>query len=165
MSSSVNGITEKVISGEEILNFIKESYDTNAKMKLEYGKEELTKYEDASGFIEFTYKEVHQSIYVIVGSVKDNNNNNENEVITSEKYTWLSMYSTENNVEIMKTIINHFGGWIDENDCDDIGYYYVLSNPNRDIPPVIEVTMEEIYEKFGGIVKIVKDKSKETSEF
>lgn len=32
-----------------------------------------------------------------------------------------------NSVEIIQKIIEHFGGgWIDENDCDDVTYYPIM---------------------------------------
>ena len=69
--------------------------------------------------------------------------------------TYLSLGYDDEAVEIMNMIVQHFGGWIDENDCDDNLYTYVGKNKESETP-VIHVTMEEIYEKFGGIVIIDK---------
>jgi hypothetical protein len=59
-------------------------------------------------------------------------------------------------VEIIKDIVTHFGGWIDENDCDDKEFYPILKNEDGNIKPIIYITKEELYEKFGGIVIIKK---------
>lgn len=37
----------------------------------------------------------------------------------------LSLSYYDRSVEIMKEILEEFGGWLDENDCDDIGYRYI----------------------------------------
>lgn len=37
----------------------------------------------------------------------------------------ISLGLWNNAVEIITEICNHFGGWIDENDCDEIGYKYI----------------------------------------
>ena len=39
--------------------------------------------------------------------------------------TYISMNYNKENVEIMKSICKHFGGWIDENDCDNETYYFL----------------------------------------
>ena len=39
--------------------------------------------------------------------------------------TFLSLGKWGHSVEIIKAIAEHFGGWVDENDCDDIPYYWV----------------------------------------
>ena len=56
----------------------------------------------------------------------------------------------------MRDLVSQFGGWIDENDCDDEDYYPISKDTDGNITPVILVTMEEIYQKFGGVV-IIKD--------
>lgn len=55
----------------------------------------------------------------------------------------------------MKKIVTEFGGWLDENDCDDEPYYPVDKNPDGSIKPIIRVTMEEINTKFGDTVLII----------
>ena len=72
--------------------------------------------------------------------------------------TSLSLGKWNSSVEIIKDIVTHFGGgWIDEDDCDSEDYYPIESNPDGSIKPVIKVTMQDIYDKFGGIV-VITDK-------
>jgi hypothetical protein len=153
MSVNTHGITKEVVDAEEILNFIKTKYDTNASMRLDYSKGEEIKYFRATGRIKFNDGDDNRSLFVIVDSVREEHQKG---IISSEKYTWLDLGCYGNSVEIMKSIINHFGGWVDDNDCDEEGYYYIPANPDRNVPQMIRVTMQEIYDKFGGIVIITK---------
>ena len=68
--------------------------------------------------------------------------------------TYISLSCWGNSIEIIKKIASHFGGWMDENDCDDEEYYEV--SPTGEKIEVKMVTMQEIYEKFGEIV-IIKE--------
>ena len=71
--------------------------------------------------------------------------------------TTISLGRDKNSVDIIKTLVAQFGGgWIDENDCDDNDFYPIEMDADGNIKPVIYVTMEEIYEKFGGVV-IIKE--------
>lgn len=162
------------IKPEEILNFVKQKFDTNAKMsKIDesnlglksekdyvyesYDNDPYTKSWSTS--ICFNYKGENRNIFYVYS----NYNAYEN-LAMYKKYGLESMVKSETttlilgcwgtSVEIMRTIVEEFGGWIDENDCDDIQYEPVVKNPDGTIKPVIRVTIEEVYEKFGGIVII-----------
>lgn len=41
---------------------------------------------------------------------------------------WLSLGMWGNSVEIMKYLCHTFGGYIDENDCDDEGFYPIMEH-------------------------------------
>lgn len=43
----------------------------------------------------------------------------------ASKTTYLSIRCWGNSVEILKGICEEFGGWLDENDCDDNDYYRI----------------------------------------
>jgi hypothetical protein len=45
-------------------------------------------------------------------------------MIKSEK-THLSLGNWGSSVEILESIVKKFGGWLDENDCDNIPYRYI----------------------------------------
>jgi len=78
-------------------------------------------------------------------------------MVLSETTTIISFCDTDN-VDIIKQMIAHFGGgWLDENNCDDISFYPIELNVDSTIKPVKYVTMKEIYDKFGCIV-VIKDK-------
>lgn len=164
------------VTQEEILNFIRQRFYINATMdinKVVYGK--VDNYDDIQamydnsnivtseqGFIDFidVNGDVRKLFYLY-----NNHNYYENkeyykernliDMVTSEK-TYLSLGYWGNAVEIMKQLVTEFGGWIDENDCDDITFYPIKKQSDTSIKPVIKVTMEDIYNKFGGIVVITK---------
>ena len=75
------------------------------------------------------------------------------EDMVKSETTYLSLGCYGNSVEIIHRIISEFGGgWLDENDCDNISYYWI--NGNKEYKPPRCVTMKEVYEKFGEIVII-----------
>jgi hypothetical protein len=45
--------------------------------------------------------------------------------MVKSEVTYLSLGHWASSVDILKTIAAHFGGWLDENDCDDNPYYWV----------------------------------------
>ena len=45
--------------------------------------------------------------------------------------TYISLGCWGSSVQILKDIIEEFGGWIDENDCDDKSFYYVRKKSSR----------------------------------
>lgn len=164
------------IRPEEILNFIKQKFDVNVKMslidELNLGLKSENDYiyesydddpyrKSWSTSFHFTYKGENRMIYYIY----HNYNTYENldiykqyglEDMVKSETTHLILGCWGASVEIMRAIVEEFGGWIDENDCDNIEYEPVIKNPDGTIKPVIRVTMNEIYEKFGGIVIIDK---------
>lgn len=74
-------------------------------------------------------------------------------------YTYLSLGYNEEATIIMKELLYYFGGWYEENDCDDnMGGCLIpyQSSPNEGYKPPRFVTMKDIYEKFGEFV-IIKD--------
>lgn len=160
------------VKPEEVLNFIKQKYDANAMSDVK------RRYDD----YEFTWKHEKygdEKPYTESGSIyfKDGDNNrklfyyytNVNSFENLELYSELGledMVKSEttqlilgywgNSANIMTDLATEFGGWIDENDCDDESYYPIIKNSEGSIRPVIYVTMDEIYEKFGGVVVIKK---------
>lgn len=77
------------------------------------------------------------------------------DMVYSEK-TYISLGNSGSSVEIIKKITEHFGGWLDENDCDDKEYYYIEKQDSSE-PPLF-MTTEELKEHFGRNVIIVDRK-------
>ena len=72
--------------------------------------------------------------------------------------TSLSLGCWGSSVEIITELVAQFGGgWVDNNDCDSEEYYPVELNVDGSIKPVIVITRQELYDKFGGIVIIKED--------
>lgn len=165
------------IKPEEVLNLIKQKYDKNAVSCVKYYSYGLDKdkewiqerYDNSgkrltwSGFINFKDGEEDRSIFYCY----TNHNSYENlgfyseyglEDMVKAQTTYISMGYHESSVDIIKSIVTEFGGWIDESNWDDEEYYPIIKNEDGTIKPVFYVTMEEIYDKFGGVVIIDKTK-------
>lgn len=164
------------IEPEKILNFIKFKYDKNATSdvktqkykpfrELSFVKErygDSTYWECTSGTIHFKDGEDTRTLFYSYNNMNSYENiefyaqNGLEEMVKSET-TCISLGCWGNSVDIIKSIVTEFGGWIDENDCDDKEYYPILKDSNGKIKPVIYITMEDIYKKFGGVVIIKKE--------
>jgi hypothetical protein len=175
MGVDTKGRLKGFITHEEVLNFIKQKYDENAVsyVKLEnYGSDKdkewiKERYDESgnwlswSGFINFKDDEENRSLFYCY----TNHNAYENlefyseyglEDMVKEQTTSISLGFHGNSVDIIKSLVIEFGGWLDENDCDDEQYYPIIKNHDGTIKPVFRVTMNDIYEKFGGVVIIEK---------
>jgi len=175
MGVEVRGKLKGYISPQEVLNFIQQTIDSNAKSYVrirdcgiadyDWIKERYdttNKWIIINGYIDFTDKNGEsRSLFYCYKNV----NSYENLEYYS-KYGLEDMVKSETtdimldchgeSVNVIKSIVTEFGGWIDENDCDDEEYYPIEKDSNGNIKQVFHVTMEDIYEKFGGIVIIDK---------
>lgn len=175
MGLDVHGKLIGNVRHEEVFNFIRQKIDANAvdyvkseehdMIKVSWGHikyGECDKWVTTSGFISFTTKDGNsRSLFYCY----DNINSLENlkyysdlglaDMVKAET-TFISLGYNGEAVEIIKQIVAHFGGWIDENDCDDTPYYPILKNDDGSLKPVIEVTMNDIYDKFNAVVIIKK---------
>jgi hypothetical protein len=176
MGVDTHGRLKGHILPEDILNFIKQKIDCKAKISIDTTfVKRLTEcnnikkvYDDSEywttnhGFIYFTSKEGnYRSLFYSY----DNVNFYENldyfsklglrDLVVSET-TSLSLGYNEEAVEIMTEIVAEFGGWIDKDDCDDEPYEPVIKNADGTIKPVYHVSINDVYDKFGGVVIIDK---------
>ena len=87
------------------------------------------------------------------------------EIALQNETTYISLGYDNDAIEIIKTITAHFGGWMDENNCDDVGYIEVdpegSEAKNKEIKPIFYFTIEDLQKHFDGIVKIVSKEEKE----
>ena len=175
MGVDTQGYLKGYIKPEYLLNYIKQKYDANATMTirtLDYGEkskldfiketyDESDKWLIEEGRINFIDGIDQRSLFYMHDNINSYENleyhakNGLEDMVKQEK-TSLSLGCWGNSVEIMRDLVSQFGGWIDENDCDDEDYYPISKDTDGNITPVILVTMEEIYQKFGGVV-IIKD--------
>ena len=174
MSVNTHGKLVGRICHEEVLNFIREKIDNNAISRVSkstagklseydwikevYGDSET--WDTYSGFISFEYNGNNRNLFYMYSNINSYENLEYyaplglSDMVKSET-TYLSLGQDDDAVEIIKMIVGHFGGWIDENDCDNEPYYPVLKDECDNIKPVIKVSMKDIYDKFGGVVIIV----------
>jgi hypothetical protein len=156
MGVDTRGIINKKIDIEEVYNFILNTYDKNAVLDKDASPADRL----PLGSIYFKDGEDQRRLFCCNNEDITKFSPEYPELNFSDdvhSYLWVSLGYWKNSVEIIKNIINHFGGYVDENDCDDEGWYYLGENPNNTIPSIIKVTMKDIYEKFGGVV-VITDK-------
>jgi hypothetical protein len=149
MGVDTHGIINRKMDKEEVFNFIRAAFDISAEMRFS---------SNDRNFAYILFKDGIEDRQLVVMSSNDREINEHSDLefedSTQKDYVWLSLGHWGNSIDIMKRIIAHFGGYVDENDCDDEDYYFIPANSEGNIPPIIRVTMKEIYEKFGGIVII-----------
>lgn len=179
MGCDTKGKIKGYVKAEEILNFIQQKYDPNAKSyvtrhqiapineiswKYKFNKHSDDKdhWYDEAGYINFTYKDEQRQLFYFYSNI----NSFENidyykdlgllDMVKAET-TSLNLGYWGSSVEIITELVSQFGGgWVDNNDCDSEEFYPIEFNQDGSIKPVIYVTMQDIYDKFGGIV-IIKD--------
>ena len=177
MSVDTHGKIKGFVRHEEILNFIRQKWDKDArdtvekridcpmsecnwKYKVNEHSEDNENWYTICGFICFKYNDEDRMLFYSYENLNHYENldfyskHNLRDMVETET-TYLSLGCCGSSVEIIKEIIAHFGGgWIDENDCDGKEYYPIELNPDKNIKPVQYVTMNDIYEKFGSVVVI-----------
>lgn len=129
---------------EEILEFVKKNFDSNAKMKIDGYEYELIKnldwvkevydnsgiWKNVTGIISFDYKNEGRSIFYAYNNINSYENldfyaeKNLSEMVKSET-TFISLGYWGTSIEIIKSITSYFGGWFDKNDCDDEDPYWI----------------------------------------
>lgn len=134
------------IESNKIFDFIKEHFDENAINDIET-KVQTQEFLDSlvesnyiilgteliyeSGFIHFRYKEEQRNLFFFYANyyahapyaIKKNLSNNTREL--NGDNTELILGASGYAVEILTQIAKEFGGYIDENDCDDKWFYKV----------------------------------------
>lgn len=160
MAVCTKGLLNGRVIPEEILNFITQKYDKNAISRVE-----TQDYEDfsiTSGFIYFKSSNgISRSLFYYYYDKEDISRyeylcKKGLKEFASTKTTSLSIGYNQEGVEIMTEIVAEFGGLIDKNDCDDITFEPVIKTSDDTIKPVIHVSLNDVYEKFGCIVIIDK---------
>lgn len=113
-----DGTHEKNYNSVNQLDNVKEQYDDSNEWKI------------TSGFISFNDGDKNRAMFYLYQNVNFYENlkyyreHNLEDMVKSET-THLSLGSYGNSVEIMKGIAKDFGGWLDEDDCDDEPPYWI----------------------------------------
>jgi hypothetical protein len=176
MGCDTHGKLKGYIKPEEVLNFIRQKWDQNARNCVEvrhYGNlndlkfsfkktnENDTEWLVESGFITFKVGDEDRMLHyshdniITFDNLQYYSNVGLEEIVLNDT-TSLSLGLWGSSIEIMKEIVAQFGGWVDENDCDDEEYYPISKNDDGSIKPVIRVTIEDIEKLYGGTVIITK---------
>lgn len=177
MGCDTHGKIKGYARHEDILNFIRQKWDKNAKGKVEKSvcnpiskcdwkfkinehSEDVDNWYTICGFISFKYYGEDRMLSYSYSNL----NHYENleyyskcglsELVESET-TFISLGCWGSSVDIIKEIVAHFGGgWVDDNDCDDEEYYSVNVAVDKSIKPVRYVTMDEIRKVFRDNIMI-----------
>lgn len=113
-----NGVKENNYGSLNNYNWVKEKYDDSNEWKT------------TDGFITFNDGTENRAIFYCYQNINSYENleyyNRYNlENMVKSETTCLSLELYGNSVEIMKGIAQEFGGWLDENDCDDEPPYWI----------------------------------------
>ena len=109
-----NGVKENNDGSLNQYDFVKERYDDSNEWKI------------TSGFITFNDDDENRAIFYDYQNINFSEN-----LEYYSKYNLENMVKSEttwcygNSVEIMKGIAQEFGGWLDEDDCDDEPPYWI----------------------------------------
>lgn len=145
MGVDTDGIISANIDREDIIQAVINLFDKNAKAYIE----DSNYYEnDFQGRINFEYENENRSIFIC--KTCDVAEDTEFDKVLHTNFI-LGCYGYS--IEIMQKLVGYFGGYVDDNDCDSIGYYKIDKDGTIH-EPVLEVTWNDIYEKFGRVVKI-----------
>ena len=102
--------------------------------------------------------EVFRLFTMIYKSRKFSKNGEKNRMVFLDLDYW------GHSVEIMRSVISYFSGWLDENDCDKEEAYFIEEQPDGVAPNIIKITRKELNRRLGGMVVIIDDEEKETAE-
>lgn len=156
MGVTTKGLLIGHIKNESILNFIRQRYDGEAR--IEHDNERHAIFDNIptdrySAQIYFTIDKENRVLQVYFDSDQNDVNYYRN-IDHKNKYTQILLDYCEDNVTIMRSLVTEFGGYIYENSSKDINYEPIIKDPDGTIKPVFRVTMNDIHEKFGGVVII-----------
>ena len=148
MTAKTHGYITKEIELEQIYQFILKWFDPSAR---------VNRYENKNGqnnemAVYFTYKGEERRLFAIVyKSTKFSKTGKK------ERQIFLDLGYWGSSVEIMKSIISNFSGYLDENDCDEEDAYYIEEHPEGIMPNIIKITRAELNKKMGGTVVIIDE--------
>ena len=109
--------------------------------------------------IYFTYKGEERRLFTMIyKSRKFSKNGEKNRMVFLDLDYW------GHSVEIMRSVISYFSGWLDENDCDKEEAYFIEEQPDGVAPNIIKITRKELNRRLGGMVVIIDDEEKEAAE-
>lgn len=148
MGCDTRGRINGYVKHEDIFEFIKQRYDKGATYnisknincplsechwtyKINEHSNDSENWHITSGFIYFKYNEEDRMLFYYYTNINSFENLQyytqfglENMVLAET--TFLNLGCWGSSIEIIKEIVEHFGGgWLDDNDCDDEEYYVV----------------------------------------
>lgn len=150
MTAKTHGYITKEIELEQIYRFVLKWFDPSAK---------INRYENKFGesnemAVYFNYKGEERRLFAIIYKSRKFSKTGE-----KERQVFLDLGYWGRSIEIMKSIISYYSGWLDENDCDDEDAYFIEAHPEGVVPNIIKITRAELNKKMGGTVVIIEDEN------
>lgn len=133
MGVSTNGYVSRQVTAMDIYNVICNKFDKDAIFDVKIENRMGT--EEEIGKIYFNVREDQRGLFLCNG---ENENDQNFDFNGSGKYVYLSLGNWNNSGQIMTDIVKCFGGYVDENDCDDIDAFYVPQSENMEYSDYIE---------------------------
>lgn len=161
MSVKVEGYFKSNIGTEDIYNFILQVYDMGAKISV--GLTSLFEHNDdlpqeSIRIISFSYKGENRDLRIVTNNrITDLSSMKGSLDFNGELYTFINLGKFGVAEEVITTLLGHFGGYIDKDDCDDIGLELVPTNINALVKPIKNMTLNDVYKDYGCLVKISKE--------
>lgn len=139
MSASTHGFLDKEITGRQVFDVIVSKFDKDAKFDIK-----ISKYDNKEcGSIYFQNGENYRSLFYCITGDKEE----ETEYANGRDHVCLILEVWNNSAQIMTEIVKVFGGYVDENDCDDIEAYF--------IPKDNDFQYEEYVKERNNIIKVL----------
>lgn len=117
MGVDTDGFLKPEITATDVYNVIVSKFDKNAMFYVKVDSYDNREH----GSIVFDYNKEKRNIFYCVVQDKVINTEYEN----GELHVSLSLGNHGSSVEIMTEIVKCFGGYLDENDCDDQDAFYI----------------------------------------
>lgn len=158
MSVDTRAYLNKDITPELILEVIKDKFDSKATINVKEEEYRTFVENRALGQISFNYEGYNRVILVCYSKEKEEDTIYDGTI----EYLSLTMGKWKNSDIIMKEIVTVFSGYIDYDDCDDIGAEYINGdNQSEKYRKIAEYNkkemflrdIEHIYKKYGIMLK------------
>ena len=122
MGVSTHGYVSDKVVGIDVFNIITSKFDKDAKFDIQMDKS----YGSEIGRVYFKFNDEDRNLFYCLGEITPDRDMD----FKNGKYAYLSLGCWGNSVQIMTEIVKCFGGYIDENDCDDKNEFYVPQAEN-----------------------------------
>lgn len=152
MGVDTNGYVSRQVTAMDIYNIICSKFDKDAIFDVKV--ETRNGVDEEIGKIYFKIGEDQRGLFLCHG---ENENDQKFDFDGSSKYVYMSLGHWNNSEQIMTNIVKCFGGYIDENDCDDIDAFYIPQSENMEYSDCIkerEKIVSILDEKLSNALKI-----------
>jgi hypothetical protein len=149
MGVDTHGYVDREVTASDIYNVILNKFDKDAIFDINVRNNYEGEPEEI-GNILFKIGEDQRKLFICYGEVNQEDQNSYMEFNGNRKYTYLSLGFWGNSEKIMTDIVKSFGGYVDENDCDDISAIYISQLDNLEY--------EDFVKERNSIVNVLDEK-------